>query len=751
MFSKKIDRFKLLLIAELIMALLLFFTCFQKETKVFTIFGDDMGGQMTETDGYETFSSETFELLPGVYQVRMEVSETEDQTVFAQVRWEQAPFKAVRNNGAAVLPGGTSQKFNVYVLDKVQTAYVYCRFSGSDPGILRSLNVYRTSMGNRMLLFILLVLFGLLDFMVIFRKRILSGKIIMKKQIVFWGLTAGIMISFFPYLTDYFSWGGDIDYHFGRIAFLEASLQQKMQFPVRMQGTWLYGHGYATSLFYGDLFLYFPACLMLLGFSIMTAYKMFVFAVTALGAWIAYHCFYRCVKEEYAALAGSLLYVLAPYRIFNFYNRGATGEYLAMTFLPLICCGMYLLYTEDINSLSYNKHKWYIVLGMSAILQSHLITSEMTAVLMALGCALCWRKTFRRRTFFQLLETVGIVLLVNMWFWLPLLYMIGIDTYQFQTVIQEEMVNGTELAGMVQLLPNKGSAQTGMWQCEPIQIGASALFLFLVCLLWRIKGHRMGAACRFFAVLSVVTVALSTKYFPWNFIRKLPLIGYFAGSLQFPFRWMAPAAALTALFCAFFMMEVRERGGARIKILAGISVLLAIMSAVYHVNDCAFQAPPLYLYNAENMGTVGVVNGEWLLAGTDKGELHDHGPVAEEGLLWQGYEKKGTDITIFVENTTAGIRYLELPLMGYKGYKVKEYDGIGQNCPDIAEERGDHNDLRIAIPAGYNGKIKVSWDGFALFHAAEAVSIASIVIILSRSWWTWRRKVKFESKLSNID
>lgn len=93
MFSKKIDRFKLLLIAELIMALLLFFTCFQKETKVFTIFGDDMGGQMTETDGYETFSSETFELLPGVYQVRMEVSETEDQTVFAQVRWEQAPFK----------------------------------------------------------------------------------------------------------------------------------------------------------------------------------------------------------------------------------------------------------------------------------------------------------------------------------------------------------------------------------------------------------------------------------------------------------------------------------------------------------------------------------------------------------------------------------------------------------------------------------------------------------------------------------
>lgn len=722
MSGKRFDGFKLLLAAELVMILLLLLTCFREEVRVYSFFGDDIGEQTTEAEGYREFSSETFELLPGVYQVRMEVSGTNDQTVFAQVKWEQASFKAVRNNGAAVLAGVSEQQFNVYVLDKVPAAYVYCRFSGSDTGMLRSLNVYRTSMGNRMLVFLLLMFFGAVDFMVIFRRRILSGRISLKKQVVFWGLAAGTMISFFPYLTDYVSWGGDIDYHFGRIAFLGAELQQKLQFPVRMQGTWLYGHGYATSLFYGDLFLYFPACLMLLGFSVMTAYKIFVFAVTALGAWIAYHCFYKCVREEYAALCGSLMYVLAPYRIFNLYNRGAVGEYLAMAFLPLVCCGMYLLYTEDVNSLNYHNHKQYIVLGMSALLQSHLITSEMTAVLMALVCALCWKKTFRRQTFIQLSETVGIVLIVNMWFLLPLLYMIRADVYQFQTVIRKEMVSGTVLAGMLQLLPNKGSAQTGMWQCEPIQPGAGALLLLLICFLWRIKGYKTGKACRFLGMLSVVTVVFSTR-------------------LQFPFRWMAPAAVLTAMFCAFFVLEVWEKGGIRTKILTGISVLLVAASAVYHVNDCAFQAAPLFLYNAESMRTTGVANGEWLLAGTDMGELHYHDPAAEDGLVWQDYEKKGTDISMFVQNTTEETRYLELPLMGYKGYAVTEYADT-QNPPDIAEERGAHNDLRIAIPAGYRGKIKVSWEGFPLFHAAEAVSAAGIGIILCRRWRARKRRVR---------
>lgn len=739
MFGKKYNRFRLLLIIEAVLAFALLLLCFRKEERVYSCFGEDISGLAVETDGYWEVSGEQMELTPGVYQVRIQTRLTEEQILFVQMKAEHSYFKALRNSGMAVFPGNDEAQFNVYVLDKTDTAYLYLRFSDADTSGLVSLAVYRTSMGSRMLLFIALLFFAALDFMIVFRRRILEGRVTGKQQIVFWTLTAGVAIAFFPYFTDYISWGADTNYHLSRIAYLKDALLQGQGFPVRMQGTWLYGHGYATSLFYGDLFLYFPALLMLLGFSVMSAYKMFVFAVLAATAVISYHCFYKCVRDEYAALFGSVMYILAPYHIFNIYNRGAVGEYLAMTFLPLVCCGMYLLYTEDVNSSDYRKHKWYIIWGMSAILQSHLITTEMTAVLMALVCVLFWRKTFRKQTIIQLLESVGIVLLINMWFWLPMLHMLGIDSYELEAITREPgQDRGILFAGIFQLLPNRGSAQTGMWNCEPIQIGAGALLLLLMYLLWRLKGHKTAKGCTLFAVLSVLTVMLSTKYFPWDAIMKIPLLGNIVASLQFPSRWMLSATMCTALFVVFFLVEIREKGGTALRILTGISALIIVLSAVYHVNDYAYQTAPVFLYNVENMGTVGVVNGEYLLAGTDIFEMSYHKPVAEEGLNWRNYEKEGTIVTISLENTADEPLYLELPLMGYKGYGIEELESSGTSVPTISEERGSHGDLRLAVPAGYQGTIRVSWKGFGLYHVADFVSAVSIVTIIGV--WVYRRK-----------
>lgn len=667
-------KFRLLLIIEVMSTCILLLTCFQHEKRICTVLGENVQDQLIESEGYTEYSGEELKLIPGVYQVRMKAHLEEGQSFFAEFRHNGTYFKALRNNGAALMPSEAEKRFYVYVLDKVSTAYIYCRFAGTDANVQFSLEVYRTSIGNRLLLFMVLCFYAALDFFLWFRRRILAGSITAKQQSVFWTLTIGTLLAFFPYLTDYISITGDIGYHLSRIAFLKDALQQGTAFPVRMQGTWLDGHGYATSIFYGDLFLYVPACLMWLGFSIMTAYKIFVFIVLAASAWIGYHCLYQCLKDTYAALFGSMMYLLAPYRIFNIYNRGAVGEYLAMTFLPLICCGMYLLYSKEPASRDYGKYKWYLIWGMSALLQSHIITTEMVTMLMALICVALWRKTFRKKTFIQLLETVGIVLLLNMFFWLPLVSMMQADRYQFQTWIQKELINGTVLAGALQLLPNKGGAQTGMWNCEPIQLGAAALLMLFAYLLWRIRGRKVGKACRSFAILTVLTLVLSTQYIPWNMIMELPVIGFFVGSLQFPFRWMAPASFFAAAFSAFFLLELRKEE-LYSKMLTGIAALVVFFSAVYHVNDCAFQAAPIFLYNAENIGTTGIVNGEWLLEGVDRAELTFHEPAAEAGLVWKDYEKNGTSVDIFLENDTSQTRYLELPLTGYKGYKAEDMRG----------------------------------------------------------------------------
>ena len=111
--------------------------------------------------------------------------------------------------------------------------------------------------------------------------------------------------------------------------------------------------------------------------------------------------------------------------------------------------------------------------------------------------------------------------------------------------------------------------------------------------------------------------------------------------------------------------------------------------------------------------------------------------------MWRDYEKKGTSVAIFLENTSAEVRYLELPLMGYKGYAIEEMGG--GTPPVIAQERGVHNDLRIQVPGGYQGEVHVFYQGFTVFHIAEAVSLITILVILIGKALQ-KRKVWYERK-----
>ena len=66
--------------------------------------------------------------------------------------------------------------------------------------------------------------------------------------------------------------GADWRFHLSRIEGIAQGLRDG-QFPVRIYSQAKDGYGYAPSLFYGELFLYFPAVLRLLGMSVQGAYR----------------------------------------------------------------------------------------------------------------------------------------------------------------------------------------------------------------------------------------------------------------------------------------------------------------------------------------------------------------------------------------------------------------------------------------------------------------------------------------------
>lgn len=243
---------------------------------------------------------------------------------------------------------------------------------------------------------------------------------------------------------------------------------------------WLYGHGYANSLFYCDTFLLIPAVLRLIGFPIAAACGGYAFLVNLATALIAYFCFLGIFRDGMAGMLGSMLYTLAPYRVYNIYNRGAVGEYTAMIFLPLLCYGFYLIFTEDTEKKEYCYYWLLPVLGFSGIIQSHVLSCEISGAFTILLCLLCIRKVFRKRTFVELVKVVVGTVLANIWFLLPMLDMMLADQYRYSnnsgSYIQDRGILGSQIFFTLQ---NAGSnsrfQELGMQDTEPIYVGIAVL------------------------------------------------------------------------------------------------------------------------------------------------------------------------------------------------------------------------------------------------------------------------------------
>ena len=723
---------RLLLVGELIILLTVFCSCFRQENTVYRFFGEDIAAVQESGE----FESDRFRLSPGVYEVRMQ-AKLQQESIFVQVKSDGGYYKSLRNNGINCSIGQDRASFLVYVTDVVPEAYVYCNYWGESPEGLLQLEVVRTTAGQRILLTVLLAVFFCLDFLILFRKRILTGKVSRKQQLAFWGILAAVGIACLPCFTDYLITGDDIYFHLSRIAFLKDALQQGESFPVKMQGGWVYGHGYATSLFYGDLFLYLPALLNLAGFSTVTAYKIFLCLVTLATGGIAYASFKRCVKSETAAMFGSMLYLLMPYRLNNVYMRAAVGEYTAMAFLPLVCCGMYLLYTEDVTKKEYAGYKWWLAGGMSGILQCHLLTTEMTAILLAVVCALYWKKTFQKETFCQLLQAVGLVLLLNAWFWVPMLYMLGADSYELTNVMGiSSQSSGIDRAGYLRWVPAVGKT----YQERQIHPGV-AVFLLLILegsriikkKIWK-RQEKEAKTEILLAAFSLCMLIFASRNFPWDFFLKLPVFKQLLGAIQFPYRWISPCCVFAAMLGAIFWKQTEQERNQVFKSAACLIPAAALLTGIYYGSSLTGEQSFVYLYNIENIGSIAVVNGEYLLQGTTADNMYYHAPAAWEGLNYSEYEKEGAKIRIRVENITDEEQILVLPLFGYRGYGVKILEGevSGKQIPYISEARSEHGDLEVVIPAGYEGKLLIYYRGFPVFTVAEIVSLVTILLIAGK-------------------
>ncbi len=414
----------ILAVVQVVVLLALLPGCFRGEELRGSFSGEELAAGQQPEEGVLQCWSAPEDLQPGVYQIRAKYRLEPEQYIYLVLKGEENVYRALRTEGVMLDSGRDSVSFEAYVTDRISGASVECTFYAADPGQLEELGIYRVNWGGRMVLCALLVLFLLVDGMLLLHRKIGEGRLSLGQQAVFWVLCGSFVLTCLPYLTDYLPYGEETMENLSRIQWLKEGLVHR--------GLPAYREWLETS---GNRFLVLPVLIRLIGFSPMTAYKLFVAGVMAATAAVAYFSFRRCTRSNYAALAGSVLYLLSWGRLEAVYAKGAMEEYLAMTFFPLFYCGISLLYREKVQSREYSLHKWRVAAGLSLLLLCSPFWAALS-VIFAVSGGLLWdgirrvrrlpgRALLRGRTLVQLLEAVGLSLLWTCWDWLPMLLLGG--------------------------------------------------------------------------------------------------------------------------------------------------------------------------------------------------------------------------------------------------------------------------------------------------------------------------------------
>ncbi len=520
--------------------------------------------------------------------------------------------------------------------------------------------------------------------------------------------------------------GQDLVFHLLRIENLAEGLHQGV-FPVRMQSLWVEGYGYPVSVFYGDLLLYFPAVLRLAGFTILEAYKIYVVAINLGTILISYYVFGKIFKNRGVVWITTMGYVLSTYRLVNVYIRQAVGEYSAVMFLPLIALALYGIYTGDEkDQKTYKQNALYLAIGMTGLINTHMLTTEMTVIVMVCICVLFFKKTFRKNTILVYIRAVVMAVALNLFYLVPFL------DYFLHVPVK---VSGS--MGGMKLIQIEGAAIAQYFAFFQDPFGYAYSFgqnilaltpgiLLMAALVWGIywivtkKADKKIAWCTF---LSLVALFAASNLFPWNWIaRHIPGGGMLA-SVQFPWRYLVIANVILTLLLGFLCEKLFAENPRWQKQVLGVVVVTELIMSSFFVSSYIDGATFREFYDTAELDTNYIGNEEYIRVGTEVSELThqlEGSGTKELELL----DHQGSSLDLYCKTASEPAK-ITIPLFHYKGYQVTDDEGTQYEISD-----GEQNEICVQVPAEFDGQLHVRFVTPVIWRAADLISLASAVVLL---------------------
>jgi hypothetical protein len=462
------------------------------------------------------------------------------------------------------------------------------------------------------------------------------------------------------------------------------------QYPPQVLPNLTHGLGSGWMIFYPPIAYWVAAFPTLFSVQPIAAAKIAHAIMFALSGWTMYRALLNLPLTPWAAGAGGVLYMTAPYHLIDFYVRNAFAETFAFVWIPVVFAGIHKIIYQT------STHRYVTLsVGLAGLFLTHLISALYALLFASLYAAiLLMVDAAARMNLRRLLAPIGRSMLLGSllvaFFFLPFLehaitgkYPPFLEQFRSHFVFSVKLINALTvdpsdiLATGVSLSRDTigalGHAHLGPQM--PYTLGLHLVALALV----GVATHRRSAAAGASALLAVLTTVMVTPYFNWEWMPTPFHI------IQFPWRLLVYATFFLCVLAAMGLdsvFAVRQRT---------VALTLGAMALGYYLLTALATVTPTFvsreaMLNADTFSLQGTTGGgehfplgyflRWRAQLPFDASLVTPTATASVSARIEAYRRNGSVHTFRVESVeTQAPVTVRLPALFYLGYRLHDADG----------------------------------------------------------------------------
>ena len=491
----------------------------------------------------------------------------------------------------------------------------------------------------------------------------------------------------------------DTAFHINRALSLESIFSSPINFET------FRSYGMQVNNFYPWLTLY-PLFLLIKFTNLAIGYNLFLYIVTLITLFICHYVMYEITKKHVTSSFFAIIYTTSSFRSVEIFLRGAMGELLAMSILPLILLGFIKLYDSK-------KESWVMLaISMTLLIYTHVLSVAMTMVMIIIALIIQFYRKKKIEIFLiiKLIKAAIVTLLLSLAFIGP---MIEQTLYQdlnrpYVDILQKRAIYlGKEFL-------------IGSIDSELLSFGIGlTLLICLIILTFNFK--KLGILSKITYIMGIISILLCTKIFPWFALQNTPL-----NIIQAPWRFMIFSTLFISFSVSLFISPqlekfsyTRRRNFILLLILA-ISIL-NYSSVVNMVKEMNFQGT----YSNEQMENklAEFENFDYVPIGYKKDQLllKNH-QVTEDGqVIYSSFSPNKDEIT-FTFKSSKG-KTIVLPVFGYKGLTVT----VNSKNATVLKQGGPF--VTVKSESGIN-KVTIRYSYTFFSKISLFISIITLIVLL---------------------